>query len=166
MEEDTIATGMADADSFRTAIEDLTLNQSSLADTLSTLGDRREFKTILRSIQRMVNGEARVSGEMQAIVTLLGRERSRALRLVQSTEWKPYGNDGGLTATIQDVALALIPQNRGRWMIHAQYVGGGAKGYSPAMPHWRGNLDDAKIRAVLAVEETLDHMEEIKAGRR
>jgi hypothetical protein len=156
----------SEAERYREAMEELRLNQSSLAKRLATLGDRREFSTILRSVQRMANGEARVSGEMQAIVTLLSRDQLRASRIAKETSWEAYGNDGGITATLQSVRLSIMPQSRGRWLIHAQYVGDGKPGYSPPIPHWRSNLEDAKVRAVFAVDETLDHMAEISVGER
>ncbi len=153
-----------EAASFRSAIEMLDLNQSSFAGLLSELGDNRGLKTILRSIQRMVGVEARVSGEMQVIVTLLVRDRARARRIADAIEWTQR-DGGGFAAEIQGVKLTIAPQSRGRWSIHARHVATGADGYSPSVPHWRNNVDDAKIRAVMAVDETLDHVERFAADR-
>lgn len=159
---DTVVTESAEAAKFREAITGLELNQSRFAGLMNALGDRREMKTILRSIQRMAGEEARVSGEMQVILTLLEREQARAQRLVEATEWRER-TGGGYVAEIQGVRLSLSPETRGRWRIHAQYVAEGPGGYSPSFPHLRSNLDEAKLRAVLAVDETLDHMERIQA---
>jgi len=82
----------------------------------------------------------------------------------QTTQWTERDN-GGLTAEIQGVILTLHPQSRGRWSIHARHVAEGPDGYSPSIPHWRSSLKAAKILAVLAVDETLDHIERIKAER-
>lgn len=153
-----------ESEALRSAIEGLELNQSSFAGLLSELGDKRELKTILRSIQRMANADARVSGEMQVILTLLQRDESRARRIAQATQWAECDN-GSMTADIQGVRLTLHPQSRGRWSIHARDVAEGPDGYSPSVPHWRSSLEAAKIRAVLAVDETLDHIERIKAER-
>ncbi|KPF48873.1 hypothetical protein IP65_20585 [Novosphingobium sp. AAP1] len=151
-----------EAEALRSTIEGLELNQSSFAGLLSELGDKRELKTILRSIQRMASADARVSGEMQVILTLLQRDKWRARRIAQATQWTERDN-GGLTAEIQGVRLTLHPQSRGRWSIHARHMAEGPDGYSPSIPHWRSSLEAAKIRAVLAVDETLDHIERIKA---
>lgn len=159
---DIVVNEAVEAARFREAITGLELNQSRFAGLMNALGDRREMKTILRSIQRMAGEEARVSGEMQVILTLLEREQARAQRLVAATEWRPRG-DGGYVAEIQGVRLSISPQSRGRWQIHAQHVAEGPGGYSPSIPHWRNSLEEAKLRAVLAVDETLDHIERIKA---
>jgi hypothetical protein len=137
---------------FRSALETLELSQRALAGKMKALGDQRSFDTILRGVQRMATGEARVSGEMQVILTQLVRERARAKRLVERTVWSE--GDGFLTATIEGVELSLSPQKGGRWQIHAQLEG--PRGYSPPIPHWRNSLPEAKLRAVLCVDEALD----------
>lgn len=60
---------------FRAKIAGLGLTQSGLARRMKELGDDRDEKNILRSIQRMVAGDARVSGEMRALLGLLERTR-------------------------------------------------------------------------------------------
>lgn len=137
---------------FRAAMASLGLSQRALAGRMRALGDKRDFETILRSVQRMATGDARVSGEMQVIMTLLLRERTRAERMVARANWRE--EDGWITATLEGVALSLSPQSRGRWQIHAQIDT--PKGYSPPIPHWRNSLQDAKLRAVLCVDEALD----------
>jgi hypothetical protein len=151
-----------DAEALRASIESMSMNQSSFAGHLSELGDKRELKTILRSIQRMASADARVSGEMQVILTLLERERSRARRCAESIAWEELDH-GGYSAEVQGVRLTVSPQRGGRWSIHARHVAEGAEGYSPSFPHWRSSLEEAKIRAVLAIDETLDHVERIRA---
>lgn len=66
-----------DYSEFRARIAALGLNQSSLARTMKELGDDRDEKNILRSIQRMVAGDARVSGEMRALLGLLERTKDQ-----------------------------------------------------------------------------------------
>ena len=63
---------------FRARIAALGLTQSSLARRMKQLGDDRDEKNILRSIQRMVAGDARVSGEMRALLGLLAESRDQA----------------------------------------------------------------------------------------
>lgn len=63
---------------FRAQIAGLNLTQSGLARRMKELGDDREEKNILRSIQRMIAGDARVSGEMRALLGLLEQTRQNA----------------------------------------------------------------------------------------
>lgn len=155
----------AGAIAYREKLEGLGLNQSSFAEMMANLGDNRELSTILRSVQRMATGEARVSGEMHVILTLAMREVSRAKRLAEATEWHAYGDQGGITANVQGVDLSIVPQTRGRYSIYARYVAEGPNGYSPPAAHWRHGLKEAKIRAIQAVDETLDSIERIRAER-
>ena len=151
-----------EAEALRASIENMNMNQSSLASLFSELGDKREVKTILRSIQRMASADSRVSGEMQVIFTLLQRERARARRLAGSIAWEE-SDSGDYTAEVEGVRLTVSPQRGGRWSIHARHVADGPDGYSPSFPHWRSSLQEAKIRAILAIDETLDHVECIRA---
>lgn len=154
----------ADSDSarLRESLGELKLNQSAFAGVMSELGDSREMKTILRSIQRMAGDEARLSGEMHVILTLLKREQSRARRMMAAATW--VGEKGQRQWTeIQGVRVTINPETKGRWSIYATHVAEGSNGYSPEMPHWRNSEEDAKLRAVLAVDETLDDLELIAA---
>ena len=147
---------------LRAELGDLGFSQTGFAGLMNALGDSRETKTILRSIQRMSSGDARLSGEMQVILTLLRREDARARRLVETTQWT-LGENGRQWAEIQGVRVAVAPQSKGRWSIHARHIADGPDGFSPEFPHWRDSLEEAKLRAVLAVDETLDKLEAIEA---
>ena len=61
-----------------TAIEE---TQSGLARLMKRCGDDRQPPTILRNIQRMALGEARVSGEMRVLLHFLrrGKEKKRVV---------------------------------------------------------------------------------------
>ena len=63
---------------FRAMLEELGETQSSLARLMHRKGDDRQPATILRTIQRMANGEARVSGEMRVILTMMKRAKNRS----------------------------------------------------------------------------------------
>ena len=67
------------AEWFRDRLRALGQSQTGLARLLTSLGDDRQPGTILRSVQRMANGEARVSGEMRALLTLLGQQQDTSL---------------------------------------------------------------------------------------
>jgi hypothetical protein len=56
---------------FRARIARLGMTQTSFASLMKRLGDDRNEKNILRSIQRMVAGDNRVSGEMKVLLGLL-----------------------------------------------------------------------------------------------
>lgn len=62
---------------FRAALEEIGETQSSLVRLMVRNGDDRKPPTILRHIQRMALGEARVSGEMRVILTMLKRSRQK-----------------------------------------------------------------------------------------
>jgi hypothetical protein len=65
---------------FRAALEALGETQSSLARLMKRKGDDRQPNTILRNIQRMASGDARVSGEMRVILTMMQRAKDRGER--------------------------------------------------------------------------------------
>ena len=65
---------------FRDMLEQLDETQSSLARLMKRKGDDRQPMTILRTIQRMATGEARVSGEMRVILTMMLRAKQRGER--------------------------------------------------------------------------------------
>lgn len=56
---------------FRAELEHLGMTQTGLAKWLEKRGDDRKPATILRHVQRMANGEARVSGEMRVILSMM-----------------------------------------------------------------------------------------------
>ena len=62
---------------FRTALAELGETQSSMARLMKRWGDDRQPSTILRNIQRMANGEARVSGEMRVLINFMLRGKKR-----------------------------------------------------------------------------------------
>ena len=61
------------ADEFRAAIARLGFSQSSLARFMVEMGDDRDEKNVLRSIQRMLSGDSRISGEMRALLGVMER---------------------------------------------------------------------------------------------
>lgn len=74
MEQETSTPGRGSPESaawFREKLSTLGLGQSALARLMLASGDDRQMTTILRTLSRMANGEARVSGEMRALLGLL-----------------------------------------------------------------------------------------------
>lgn len=145
--EDDRADPQAAASEFRDRLDALSLSQSALAVRLRELGDDRSVETILRSIQRMATGEARVSGEMKVIMRLLEQNEYRVSRLAHSVAWQDHP-DVTVTANADDFSIYIKPESRGRWAIAVRHC----DGYSPPWPRWVSSLDLAKARALLAVE--------------
>ncbi len=74
MEQETIIPGRGSSESaawFRDKLEALQMSQSGLARLMIDRGDDRQMTTILRSLSRMASGDARVSGEMRALLGTL-----------------------------------------------------------------------------------------------
>ena len=67
----------ASADEFRAFLDEIGETQSGFAQSLKRMGDDRQKGTILRHVQRMALGEARISGEMRVIMSILRSARSR-----------------------------------------------------------------------------------------
>lgn len=60
-------------DDFRAVLARLGFSQSSLARFMVEMGDDRDEKNVLRSIQRMVSGDSRISGEMRVMLGVMER---------------------------------------------------------------------------------------------
>jgi len=63
---------------FRAELDALGMTQTGLAKWLQKRGDDRKPATILRHVQRMANGEARVSGEMRVILSMMRAGKKKA----------------------------------------------------------------------------------------
>lgn len=61
------------------AIHDLSLNQSSLARIMQSLGDRREQDIIARNLRNMVSGRTRVNDEIIVILNMLASLKEAGL---------------------------------------------------------------------------------------
>ena len=63
---------------FRAALLDIEQTQASMARLMKRKGDDRKLPTIERHMRRMANGEARVSGEMRVVLTMMraGKRKS------------------------------------------------------------------------------------------
>ena len=78
MEQETITPGRGSAESaawFRDKLKKLGLSQPALARLMLERGDDRQIGTILRTLSRMASGDARVSGEMRALLGTLERQQ-------------------------------------------------------------------------------------------
>lgn len=74
------------AEWFRAMLEELGETQASMARLMKRKGDDRNPETIARHMRRMANGEARVSGEMRVILTMMKRAKNRAERRIAAEQ--------------------------------------------------------------------------------
>ena len=78
---------------FRAFLAEIGETQSGFARTLKRMGDDRGLATILRHVQRMATGEARISGEMRVIMSVFRNSRSRRYKWMvghqHGTAWIP-----------------------------------------------------------------------------
>ena len=65
------------ANEFRAFLAEIGESQSGFARTLKRMGDDRQKGTILRHVQRMATGEARISGEMRVIMSIFRNSRRK-----------------------------------------------------------------------------------------
>ncbi len=80
MEQETVAPGRGSTESaewFRAKLMTPGMSQSALARLMLERGDDRQLGTILRNLSRMASGDARVSGEMRALIGTLEKETRR-----------------------------------------------------------------------------------------
>lgn len=56
---------------FRAKLAQLGIGHSALARRMIAAGDDRQLTTIVRTLSRMASGDARVSGEMRALLSVL-----------------------------------------------------------------------------------------------
>ncbi len=71
------ARAVASAEEFRAFLKEIGESQSSFARVLKRIGDDREKATIVRHVQRMATGEARISGEMRVIMAIFRNSRRK-----------------------------------------------------------------------------------------
>ncbi len=146
--EPTVEEAAAD---FRSKLLTLFETQYGLAKRMSELGDRRPFQTILRSVQRMLAGDSRVSGEMQAIMGLLIRERERAIYDANALQWSTDRN--GLVRTkTKGFSITLMPERSG-WRIEVREDKD--NGYCHPWPKFPPDLYEAKIKSMIWLEEAI-----------
>lgn len=134
---------------FQKALENICETQSGLALRMKRLGDHRPISTILRSIQRIASGETHVSGEMLVILEMLNRERQRAESEASKLQWNVAG--GCYTAKTHNFTISLSRQSKGRWLVNLVHI----DGYSPPVPNWQPQLNDAKIKSLLCLYDAL-----------
>ncbi|RMP44295.1 hypothetical protein ALO95_200080 [Pseudomonas syringae pv. antirrhini] len=135
------------AEDFKKALKELNWSAVALADRMVSLGDYRPYKTILRGINRALEGQIKVSGELLALTRQMVRFKRRLQRTYGQTVWTQLG-DGSHTTKIEDFTITLVPKSKGRWLVNLVHE----TGYSPAWPRWQNSLDDAKNVAFVTLD--------------
>lgn len=140
--------------SFNEALAELRMTPADLAKHMHTNGDYRDFSATLRSIQRMISGDTRVSGEMLVIIKMLLRQRRRLQSKYSDLQW--HRNERGIyKAEIDGWFVHIAPQTKGRWLLHCRH-GKNSEDYSPPFGRWLDSLDEAKEKALICVEEGMN----------
>lgn len=164
MEEIEIALEKAPEYKAEKLLEDLqTLNESApeLAKRLRFLGDHRPFKTVLRSIQRMLAGDVIISGEMRVIMNILMYQHRLREEKYKNLKWIEHEN-GHVSTIVEDYTITLLPQTKRRWIILITTK----NGRNHPWPNWVSDLDSAKVAALKYLDDAikLDFEEGIGLG--
>lgn len=145
---------------FIEGLAELRLKPGDLAAKLEKFGDDRPFQSIIRSIDRMISGETKVSSEMSIIISMLLRQHRRLKRRYSEVEWT-HTEHGTHQAEVDGWYIYIIPQTRGRWILSCS-AGPSRQDYSPPFGRWLDSLDEAKHKALVEVEEGMNELAEIE----
>jgi len=143
------------AEDLRNALGELGWSAAALMDRMRSLGDYRTPATILRGINRALEGEIKPSGELVALVQQAVRFQRRLLRTYQDTPWAQLA-DGSYTTRLEDFTITITPQSRGRWRVNLVHK----DGYSPPFPRWQDSLEAAKRMAFITLDNGLNWLQE------
>lgn len=124
---------------------------SALAKRLNEMADDGwEEGSCLRAIQRARRGETSMTPALRLVLQGLDRDWRRAERAAREAAWTE-GTDGILRTTARDFEISLVPQKKSRWRVNLRYLK--AK-YSPSWIEWQDDLETAKIRAFVQLDDT------------
>ncbi|BCG98695.1 hypothetical protein MesoLj131b_06950 [Mesorhizobium sp. 131-2-5] len=144
---------------FTAALAELKFIPADLAAFMDKNRDYRDFSATIRSIQRMLSGETRVSGEMMVIVNMLLRQHRRLKAKYPNLQWQR--NEHGVhSAQVEGWFVYVSPQTRGRWRLECS-SGPSRSDYSPSWGRWLDSLEEAKEKALVCVEEGMNDLAEL-----
>ncbi len=143
---------------FISALEEISFTPHELLKWMNLRGDYRDSSASIRSIQRIISGETRVSGTMMVLVKSLVRQHRRLKAQHPNIEWSitEYGIH---CAEVDGWMVSISPQSKGRWLLSCR-KGPNNDGYSPPFGRWLDSLDEAKNKALMAVEEGIADLAE------
>lgn len=137
------------------ALVELDWTPAALMDRMRSLGDYRSPATILRGINRALEGQIKPSGELLALVQQAVRFKRRLLRTYRDVVWTKLG-DGSHTTQIEDFTITLSPQTRGRWRVNLVHK----DGFSPSWPRLQDTLEAAKHMAFITLNNGQNWLQE------
>jgi hypothetical protein len=140
-------TAAALAEDLRRALDELSWTAFQLMDQMREWGDYRSPQTILRGINRALEGQIKPSGELLALLRQAVRLQRRLLSIYGATVWTVLGN-GSHTTQLEDFTITLAPQSKGRWRVQMLHKGG----YGPDYPRWLDSLEAAKRMAFFTLD--------------
>ena len=135
------------AEMLRDDLAELGWTPAALMDRMRSLGDYRSPATILRGINRALEGQIKPSGELIALVRQMVRFKRRLLRTYDHVVWAQLG-DGSHTTQIEDFTITLVPQSKGRWLVTLVHQ----DGFRPSWPRWQESLEAAKHMAFITLD--------------
>lgn len=135
------------ADALRQDLTELNWTPAELVDRMKSLGDYRPRATILRGINRALEGQNKPSGELLALARLAVHFKRRLLLSYENLVWTEL-EDGSHTVAAEDFRITLVPQSKGRWLVVVVHK----NGYCAPYPRWQNTLKDAKHMAFVALD--------------
>lgn len=141
---------------FSAALAEISFTPAELMGLMIDRGDYRDSASIIRSINRMVSGETRVSGEMMVLVNGLVRQHRRLKQQYPDLVWN-LNEHGTYSAQVGDWHVYIVPKSKGRWLL---YCRDGVSDYSPPFGRWLSSLEEAKNKALMSVDEGITQMAE------
>ncbi|MEE4124031.1 hypothetical protein [Pseudomonas viridiflava] len=134
-------------ETLREDMKALEWTPAALMDRMQSLGDYRSSATILRGINRALEGGFKPSGELLALVRQAVRFKRRLLRTYEATAWTELG-DGSHTSEVDDFRITLLPRSKGRWLVVVMHK----DGYCAPYPRWQDSLESAKHMAFITLD--------------
>lgn len=124
---------------------------SALAKRLNEMADDGwEESSCLRAIQRARRGETRMTPALRLVLLGLDRDWRRAEKAASEAVWEEW-KAGILRTTSRDFEIALVPQRGNRWLVNLKHI---ESKYSPSWIEWQDDLETAKIRAFVQLDDT------------
>lgn len=146
---------------LKEGLDELEWTPAALMDRMRALGDYRKPQTILRGINRALDGEIKPPGDLLALVRQTVLLQRRLIRTYGQVAWTALG-DGSYTAEADDCRMTLQPKSCGRWLVVVMHK----DGYSPTYPRWQVSLEAAKRMAYLTLDNALNWAHECEIEKR
>jgi hypothetical protein len=143
---------------FSEALAEIGFTAADLMNWMNKRSDYRDCSATIRSIQRMLSGETRVSGEMAVLVTMLLRQHRRLKLRYPNIAWEK-SEHGVYSTRVDSWYVYIYPQTRGRWLLSCS-SGPRREDFSPTWGRWLDSLDEAKNKALMTVEEGMADLAE------